>query len=485
MAQFIGRKDELETLGSLIKKKSASLVVIRGRRRIGKSRLVEELAATHPFDHFYRFSGLPPTAETTEQSQREIFAGQMASQFGTVSEISRTDLLDWSTLFSKLADKLKKGRVLLLFDEISWMGSKDSDFLGKLKDAWDVYLKKNDQLLFVICGSVSTWIEKNILSSTGYLGRVSLDLTLKNLPLSDCAKFWNNSASKTSPYEKLKFLAVTGGIPLYLEHINPSLSAEENIANLCFRSSGLLFREFDNIFSDLFSKRSALYKKIMESLAKGSLDEEGICKEIGHVRSSNIKEYLDDLKTSGFILSNRAWDIKTGRLAQPTRYRIVDCYSRFYLKYIEPNKHKIENDQFSESSISKLAGWSTMMGLQFETLVLNNRKLIWKKLKISPEDIVYDNPIFQRETKRRSGCQIDYLIHTRFNTLYICEIKFSLKEINSSVIEEVQRKIGKLSVPKHFSYRPLLIHVNGVTEELQETEYFSSILNFGELLEVT
>lgn len=482
MAQFIGRQEELETLGNLLKKKSASLVVIRGRRRIGKSRLVEELATRHPFDHFCRFSGLPPTQDMTEQSQREIFAGQMVSQFGTGFEVSGSDLLDWSTLFLKLAEKLKEGRVLLLFDEISWMGSKDSNFLGKLKDAWDVSLKKNDKLLLVICGSVSTWIEKNILSSTGFVGRVSLDLTLKNLPLADCVKFWNQFGAKSSPYEKLKLLAVTGGIPLYLEHIQPHLSAEENIAALCFRPSGLLFREFDNIFSDLFSKRSALYKKIMGSLAKGPLDQDEICKAIGHVRSSSIGDYLDDLKTSGFILPDRTWDIKTGLPAKPTRYRILDCYSRFYLKYIESNKHKIENDQFSSSSISKLAGWGTMMGLQFETLVLNNRKLIWEKLKIAPEDIVYDNPYFKKETKRHSGCQIDYLIQTRFNTLYVCEIRFSLREISPSVIEEVQRKIERLAVPKHFSYRPVLIHVNGITEELEETDYFACILNFGELL---
>lgn len=481
MAKFVGRADELETLGNLLKKKSASLVVIRGRRRIGKSRLIEQLADSYPFDHFYRFSGLPPTPETTDQSQREIFAGQMTNQFGTALELSGNDLLDWSTLFSKLADKLKKGRILLLFDEISWMGSKDADFLGKLKDIWDVSLKKNDQLLFVICGSVSTWIEKNILSSTGYVGRISLDLNLKNLPLSDCAKFWNNCGSKTSSYEKLKILSVTGGIPLYLEHINPHVSAEENITALCFRPAGLLFREFDNIFSDLFSKRSALYKKIMESLAKGSLDQDEICKEIGHVRSSNISEYLEDLHTSGFISFDSTWNLKTGHSTKQMRYRILDCYSRFYLKYIEPNKHKIKNDQFSHASISKLPGWSTMMGLQFETLVLNNRPLIWENLKIAPEDIVYDNPFFQKETKRHSGCQIDYLIQTRFNTLYIVEIKFSLKEITPSVIEEVRQKIERLSIPKHFSYRPVLIHVNGVSEELEETEFFSSIIDLGEL----
>ena len=483
MGHFVGRENELKALGELQKKKSASLVVIRGRRRIGKSRLVEELATRYPFDLFFRISGLPPTPETTAQSQREIFGGQLASNFGTTLELSGIDTHDWSTLFLKLAEKIKNGRVLLLFDEISWMGSKDTDFLGKLKEAWDIHFKKNDQLIFIICGSISTWIEKNILSSTGYLGRISLDLTLKELPLSDCAKFWEPYSSQVSPHEKLKVLSVTGGVPLYLEHVRPDLSAEENITSLCFRQSGILFRDFDNIFSDLFSKRSALYKKMIESLADGPLTQNEICERIGHTQSSHIGEYLEDLITSGFIVRDRTWHLKTGRIAKLNRFRICDCYSRFYLKYIEPNKHKIEHDQFLTQSISSLTQWSTIMGLQFEILVLNNRNKIWQALSIPPEEIVFDNPFFQKETTRHPGCQIDYLIQTKFNTVYICEIKFSKKEINPSIIEEIQQKIKSLSLPKHFTYRPVLIHVNGVAAETEESGFFQSIINFGDWLQ--
>jgi AAA+ ATPase superfamily predicted ATPase len=482
MGRFVGRENELNVLRELLKKKSASLVVIKGRRRIGKSRLVEELATRHPFDAFYRVAGLPPTPETTEQSQRDVFAGQLASQFGSSVDIPSSISHDWSRLFLSLSEKIRTGKVLLLFDEISWMGSKDPDFLGKLKDAWDVYFTKNDQLMFIVCGSVSTWIEKNILSSTGYVGRVSLDLTLKELPLSDCVKFWGPQSSQVSPYEKLKMLAVTGGIPLYLEHVRPDLSAEKNITALCFRKASLLFREFDNIFSDLFSKRSALYKKIVESLAKGSLTQEEISTHIGHERSGTLSEHLDDLITAGFIVRDRTWHLDTGRPAKLSRYRICDCYTRFYLKYIEPNKHKIEQDQFQSTSISSLTEWSTIMGLQFETLVLNNRKLIWEALKVDPQEIIFDNPFFQKKTKRHAGCQIDYLIQAKFNTVYICEIKFSQREIGASIIEEMKEKIDSLSLPRHFSYRPVLIHVNGVAEEVEDSGYFTAVINFGESL---
>ena len=133
---FVGRKHELSLLNDLLEKKVASLVVIRGRRRIGKSRLVQEFAQ---HKKYYVFSGLPPTNNTTAQSQRDEIARQLALQ----SDIPEVKVDDWSKLFLLLAKEVKKGRAIILFDEISWMGSKDPDFLGKLKNAWDLYFKSN------------------------------------------------------------------------------------------------------------------------------------------------------------------------------------------------------------------------------------------------------------------------------------------------------------------------------------------------------
>lgn len=479
MGKFIGRETELNILESLTKKKTASLVVIKGRRRIGKSRLIEEMANRFSFDAFYTFSGLPPTKETTAQSQRDVFTTQLGEYF----HIPGIKSDDWLGLFSLLAEKVKKGRMLILFDEISWTGSKDPDFLGKLKTAWDLFFKKNDQLIFVLCGSVSVWIEENILSSTGFVGRITLVLTLKELPLKDCANFWGRFGHQVSAYDKFKLLAITGGVPLYLEHINPKISAEENITALCFRPSGLLFREFDNVFSDLFSKRSIFYKAILNSLANGSTTQDEVCQRIGIKRTGEIGEYLEDLIESGFVTRDYTWLLKTGKASKLSQYRIADNYSRFYLKYIDPSRHKIEHDQFISRTISALPKWNTIMGLQFETLVLNNRKAIWQILDIPPEDIVFDNPFFQNANKRHSSCQIDYLIQTRFNTIYVCEIKFSQKEIGQSVILEVQEKIKRLALPKHFSYRPVLIVVNGTTEDLEDSEFFSRIIDFGQFLQ--
>ncbi len=90
---------------------------------------------------------------------------------------------DWSTLFQLLARETERGKVLILLDEISWMASGDAGFLSKLKSAWDLYFSKNPRLMLILCGSVSSWIQKNIVSSTAFLGRPSRDIKLEELTL--------------------------------------------------------------------------------------------------------------------------------------------------------------------------------------------------------------------------------------------------------------------------------------------------------------
>ena len=82
----------------------------------------------------------------------------------------------------------------------------------------------------------------------------------------------------------------------------------------------------------------------------------------------------------------------------------------------------------------------------------------------------------------RQGCQIDYMIQTKFRTCYLCEIKFNAQEITKSVIDEVKQKIKSLALPKNMSIRPVLIHVNGVEESVLESDFFSSIIDFNDLL---
>ncbi len=475
MSKFIGRHEELKLLEGLLLKQSPSLVVVYGRRRIGKSRLIEEVARGRKF---VSFSGLFPEKETTKQDQLNEFSERFKEQFGKDIGL----LTDWASAFQQLASCTRKGRVIILLDEITWMSHADPNFLGKLKNAWDMELQKNDQLMLVLCGSVSVWIEKNLLSHGGFYGRISLKLRLKELPLNDCDYFWNNQGGNTADYEKFKILSVTGGIPKYLEEIRLDQSAEENIKRLCFSRHGLLFNDYHYIFISLLERDSQYYQAIVKILDQQSLERNEILKKLSVDSSGVLSDYLDELTISGFLQRDYTWHLKSEKIAKLSKYRLSDNYLRFYTKYIFPNAAKIEADQFSDRSISSLPAWSSIMGLQIENLVLNNRKQIKNLLGVYPDEVVNDGPFFQRKTERQQGCQIDYLVQTKFGVLYLCEIKFAFRGIRANVITEVQEKIDRLSLPKNFSIKPVLIHVGDIYDEVLESNYFSKIIDIAKLL---
>ncbi len=474
---FIGRTKELQNLKLLLEKKTASLVVIKGRRRIGKSRLIEEFARGKKF---LRFEGVAPTRQTTAQDQREEFARQTNKQLGIPG---LQPLKDWGDLFTVVAESTKKEEVIILFDEITWMGSKDPVFLGKLKVVWDQHFQKNPNLILVLCGSMSSWIEKNIISSTGFLGRISLKLTLSELPLQECNLLLEAHGFKGSVQEKFMALALAGGIPWYLQQINPSLPIGENIRRLCFEPDGLFVDEFSYIFSDLFGKRLPICKKIVEALKDGTKEYEEIAKSVDYPSGGPLTDYLEDLITSGFLEREHIWSLQSGQELKPSKYRIRDNYLRYYLKYIFPLLRNIKKGLFKAMSPYGLPGWEGLMRLQFESLVLNNRPLIWQALGLRPEDIVFENPYFQPQTSKQAGCQIDYLIQTRFKNLYLCEIKFSHNHISSEAVKEMEDKLKTLKTPKGYACLPVLIHINGATKAVEESGLFSKIVDFSENLE--
>jgi len=474
-APFIGRTNELKNLENLTNKSTSSLVVIYGRRRIGKSRLIEEFAKN---SRFLRFSGLPPTPKTTAQDQKNEFSRQFSKEL----QFPNIQVTDWGDLFSLLARETKIGKFVILLDEISWMGSKDPLFLGKLKNAWDIELKNNPNLILILCGSVSSWIEKNILRSTGFMGRISLQIPLKELHLSECNQFFDAIGFHGSSYDRFKILSVTGGVPRYLEEINPYLPFEANMEQLCFSPHGVLFREFEDIFSDLFSKKSSTYKKIVSTLINGSKEISEIAKETNLSGGGHLSACLEDLIQLGFIRRNYSWKIESQNETKLSRFTLSDNYLRFYLKYIEPHYEKIVNRPPAQKFFKEASPSDSVMGLQFENLIIANRSLIWDQLTLNPAEITNDNPFFQRKTSRTKGCQIDYFIQYR-NNLYVCEIKFSKNSIGPEVIEQVKQKINSLSKPKNFSCWPVLIHVNGVKDSVIESKYFAQIIDFSSLLQ--
>lgn len=476
---FFGREEQLEQLKSLLSKQTASLVTCRGRRRIGKSTLVEVFAERSGC-RFIKIEGRRPQQKLSNKDELMTFAQQLAVQ----TETEKTPPSCWMDAFRRLSSLINddEGTVILL-DEISWLAHYDKCFADDLKIAWDNLFKKHSRLILVLCGSVSSWLRDNIIDNSAYLGRRSLDLIVKELPLKDCVRFWGKAASRIAPREIIDVLSVTGGIPRYLEEINPSVSAEENIRRLCFRPSGVLRTDFDEMFKDVITQEQSLSGNVLQALTEGSKTVTEISQDLKQEKSGRISAVLARLVEAGLVSSDECLNPETGKKSREIRYRLKDNYSRFYLKYIEPMKDIIDMGSFDQVTLESLEGIDTIMGLAFENLVINNFRELIPALNLNGTIITSAAPYRRNASNNprgRKGCQIDLLILTR-RSMFVVEIK-RRKEIGRDVIDEVDKKIRELSRPEGVSIRTALVFDGHLSPLVPADGYFDAIIPFQSLL---
>lgn len=467
---FVGRKNQLVALEGLWRKPRASLVTCRGRRRIGKSTLVEEFAKRSKAQ-LIRFEGLAPRKGMSNERQLAAFAGQLSLQFREPECRFR----HWAEAFSVLASKISpKRRTVVLLDEISWMGRYDPDFAGFLKIAWDQAFHPKPNLVFVLCGSVSAWIAENILNNTGFVGRDSLDLVLPELSLAECRAFWGEADSRISAREKFDLLSVTGGVPKYLEDMDPSLSAEENVRNLCFLPEGSLFRDFDETFADVFGPSAAEKKRLLRALSEGSATTSELARKAGCDANGHLSAALEELTLAGFAEKDEGINPETGKPSGRTLYRLRDNYTRFHLRYVEPHSAAIRKGTFRFSSLEQLPGWESVLGLQFENLVLGNIESLLPRLGYGNTLLLSAAPYRNARKAGGRGVQIDLLLQSS-RSACIVEIKRK-REIGREVIAETNAKVHALRLAGDKSIRTALVYEGHLHPGVEADGFFDRIV---------
>ena len=476
--RFIGRKEYLDDMESLWRKKTSSIIACRGRRRIGKSTLFREFAR-RTADMYIEIEGLPPDKNMTNRMQLDNFVSALSSQTGCPQD----PVPDWLHAFQRLEKQIDDTkRTVVLLDEISWMGGYDASFPGVLRTAWETFLHRHDRLVFVVCGSVSAWIKENILGNTGFTGRFSRDYVLPELSLSECAEFWGDAKSRVSSREIVNVLSVTGGVPRYLEEVDSGLDADENVRRMCFMPAGELYNDFDAIFDPMFGVDVELKRRILLELVGSPLSAAELERAFELDRNGRVTKSLKALKEGGFVTDDPRLNPETGEQARTARFRLRDNYTRFYLKYVAPRKVQIEMGSYRFASIAALTDWNIVMGLQFENLVVNNAMALLPFLHIG--NAVVESAAPYRNTRRGAdagnGCQIDLLIQTP-RTAYVVEIK-RRREIGIEVIDEVERKIRRLPLRKGMSSRPVLVFDGEMHPAVEASGYFDAIIPFRRLL---
>jgi len=481
---FVGRDGLLEQLDDLWRKSVPSLVTCRGRRRIGKSTLIAEFARRSRV-RFIKLEGQQPDAKMSNSLQLAAFCRQLDEQAGIGDRVVARN---WFEAFARLDAAISnRAKTVVLLDEISWMGKYDPAFSAELKYAWDNRFAKHQRLIMVLCGSVSAWIDKHILKAKGFVGRPSLNIVVPELPLDQCVKFWGNRAESVQPAEIVDVLAVTGGVPKYLESIDPARTADENIQRMCFRPGGLLVDEFDELFNDALDENLATKRKMVQALVDGSHTGQEIADTVGLEYNGHVVATLGELETSGFVAKDNGFNPVTGKMSNLCRYRISDNYTRFYLKYVEPKRPMIARDAFRFVTLGQFPGWSSILGLQFECLLLNNLSLIMRHLRQDRTLLDSAAPFVYRgcgrgksDMQRGDGFQIDLLLKAR-RCLYVVEIKHR-KEIGDEVVDEVQAKVEKMTARKQFSVFPVLIYCGHLSARVTADGYFTDVISIGRMM---
>ena len=476
---FFGRQDLIDQLSALFRKRVASLVTCRGRRRIGKSTLVEKFAEKERC-RFIKIEGKRPAPGLTNVDELATFARQLADQTGA----ERGTPADWPDAFRRLDGRIgDREKTVVLLDEVSWLAHYADGFADDFKIAWDNLFKKHDRLVLVLCGSVSSWIRENIIDNSAFFGRRSLDIIVPELPLADCAKFWGPAASRIAPREILDVLSVTGGVPRYLEEIDPGLSAFENIRRLCFCPNALLRTDFGEMFRDVVTRERDFSGSVLKCLSDGPRTAAEIEASLGIGKGGRVTAVLERLSEAGLSAGDEVTDPETGRRPKERRWRLRDNYSRFFLKYIEPSAGAIDSGAFEITGLDTLEGIDSIFGLAFENLVVNHVRDLLPLLNLRGALVLSAAPYQRRGTsgaRGRAGVQIDLLLQTR-RTVCVVEVKRK-GEIGREIIDETDAKLKALKLPAGVSARAALVYEGHLAPVVEADGYFDSIVPFHRLL---
>ncbi len=464
---FIGRKKELKILDDKFASNRAELVVIYGRRRVGKSALI---------DNFIRnkksklvFEGIE---NENSRKQIEKFRLILEDQFGAKLQIPKR-FKNWDELFIFITKNIFKQRnkFVLVIDELQWAACGKSSLISLLKYYWDNHWKQKNVML-ILCGSVASFMVKKVIKSTALYGRINTQILLKPLEPNEAIQMFKNKKSKE---EVLQYLLVYGGIPKYLEEIDLSKSFKQNINALCFSSEGFLFNEADAIFYKQF-KESQTYLRIAKLLNQGPLSLELISQKLSLESGGGLKSYLDNLELAGIVKSYNSFGTKEN--SKYKKYKIVDEFLIFYFKFIAEYTNQIKNSK-SKDYFSLLVKpvYEAWFGIAFERFCFRYADYIAEKMGFADE-VLSVSPFF---TKTDIQFQIDMIFTRADKTLVIVEVKYHNKEIQPQIITEMERKISLLKIPQGYSVQKALISLKGPNKVLKASGYFDHSLELEDL----
>ena len=413
---IIGRKPEKEELERIYNADGSKFVAVYGRRRVGKTYLIKE----HFKDRLtFWHTGLSPYDRDKKfllRDQLQAFHYSL-QDYGLQGETCPKSWLEAFRLLELLLKQKDDGsRQVVFIDEMPWMDTARSRFIPALEYFWNGWAAKRDNIMLIVCGSATSWIEDNLINNKGGLyNRLTHEIKLSPFTLAECEQFFKAKQMNLSRYEIAQVYMVFGGIPHYLELFEKGLSTPQNIDRILFDKNAKLRNEFERLFGSLF-KNIEDHITVVKLLAKrrGGYTRQEIVQETGIQQGGNVTLILKGLIESDFILKYTPFGNK-----QREKYRLIDPYCLFYLNFID-QQQRLDPQYWQKNFNSpRLNAWR---GYAFEELCFSQIDKIKQKLGIAGVSTTVSSWLVSQDGKQQM--QIDMLINRSDNVINLCEIKF-------------------------------------------------------------
>ena len=460
---FIGRENEIAFCENLIERNQAAILIVHGRRRVGKTSLVEKVFSQRGLIKLEGLENGAPKAQLYSAVQ------QLAPYFPKVPVTSwrpRT----WGDFFRLLAPLLVHGTWTLFLEEYQWLSGYKTSLTAELKIAWDNIFSKNSKLIIILCGSSPAFMVGKVLRSKALHNRSQYELAVKPLPFSDAKRLLPKQRTTRDAFDA--YLLV-GGIPEYLNRIAPQSSMLLGLWREFSSPSGFFKDEFNRIIVSSLSE-NPLYGKVIKALACVRYATRlELAKKLKVEPGGSFSQLLQDLEASGFIASYHPIDRPTNSLL--CRYRIADPFLRTYFSFLKLQSSALQ----AAPPIEKL---KAHLGHAFENYCREHAAVIAKLLEFSGIQYTagsYFSRVVERELK---GFQVDLVFQRADRVLTLCEIKYTDAPVGSEIIRAFERTLGLYREIFPNTIQRVLISAAGVTPSLKDKAVFDQVITLDDLL---
>jgi AAA+ ATPase superfamily predicted ATPase len=358
--EFLGRERELQLVRSELDSSRPSLVILFGRRRIGKSRFLREIAKGRNEIYFQ-------ATRVSSLLNLEQFKSEVGKTIGFKPQLNA--LSGWEGVLHYVAERAAEHPGLIVtIDEFPYLLDDEPALPSILQKFWDSDALSQGAMKLILCGSAISQMEELLAERNPLYGRKTLSLDMKPLPLSDVARFFPEYGAE----DIIKAYAIFGGIPYYLQLCNPNAPLRSNVVNLLLTETGTLIDE-PNTLLQTELREPSFYSSILAAVADGCNSKSEIANRLG-AKADSIGPYMAKLLVLDLISNAKSLD--ADEKGRNRRYRVADSLISFWHRFVRPNLTAISSG-FGADVYDRVVEprFSEYMGIEFEAIALEYARL--------------------------------------------------------------------------------------------------------------